>query len=110
MSILIKGMKMPTSCSDCGQFRWSNFLQSDVCRIAEAIGGNGLFKFEEEGIAKRPSWCPLVEVPPHGRLIDADDVFHVLTSYYHHSADIQHEALKEALARVSTIIEAEEGD
>ena len=20
----------------------------------------------------RPNWCPLIEVPPHGRLIDAD--------------------------------------
>ena len=51
----------------------------------------------------------VVQLPPHGRLIDADDVFHVLTSYYHHSTDFQHEALKEALARVSTIILAEEG-
>lgn len=21
---------------------------------------------------ERPSWCPLIEIPPHGRLIDAD--------------------------------------
>ena len=23
-------------------------------------------------VGDRPSWCPLIELPPHGRLIDAD--------------------------------------
>lgn len=72
MSVLIKGMKMPESCSECGQFRWNNFLQNDVCRIAEAIGDSGIFRSENEGIENRPSWCPLVSVPPHWRLIDVD--------------------------------------
>ena len=66
-----------------------------------AVIDNILFRFWQM------DWLPPV---PHGRLLDADDVFHVLTSYYHHSTDFQHEALKEALARVSTIIGAEAGD
>ena len=72
MSILIKDMEMPKSCSECGQFRWDIFLQSDVCRIAEAIGYDGIFQSEDEGIYNRPNWCPIIEVPKHGRLIDAD--------------------------------------
>lgn len=64
MSVLIKDMEMPKSCTECGQFRWSNILQSDVCRIAEAIGDSGRFHSENEGIENRPSWCPLVSVMP----------------------------------------------
>jgi thiamine monophosphate synthase len=49
MSILIKGMKMPTTCDEC-------FLPLRYCPYA----------MEKDGE------CPLIEVPPHGRLIDAD--------------------------------------
>lgn len=37
------------------------------------------------------------------RLIDADEVYKVLTDYYHQRTEIQHEALKEAIGRVPTI-------
>ena len=60
MSVLIKGMKMPESCHQC-------------------VAGYGGFCFvcsaEDDGVCPdhgRPEWCPLVELPPHGRLIDAD--------------------------------------
>ena len=101
MSVLIKDMEMP-SCNDCplaGDFK-CNLMPSipALCKEYDIAVQNG----------ERLNNCPLVKIPPHGRLIDADDVFHVLTSYYHHSTDFQHEALKEALARVSTIIEAED--
>lgn len=49
MSILIKGMEMPTSCDDC-------FLPLRYCPYAMKPNGK----------------CPIVPVPPHGRLIDAD--------------------------------------
>lgn len=69
--ILIRGMDIPKSCFECGQWRWSNFLQRYVCRIAEAIGHDGIFQSENEGIDNRPSWCPLVLLPEgHGRLVD----------------------------------------
>ena len=25
-------------------------------------------------VGRRPDWCPLIEIPPHGRLIDADEL------------------------------------
>ena len=37
------------------------------------------------------------------RLIDADVVYKVLTDYYHHKTDIQHDALKAALSKVPTV-------
>ena len=38
------------------------------------------------------------------RLIDADEAYAVLSEYYHHRTDLQHEALKEALSRVPTVV------
>ena len=37
------------------------------------------------------------------RLIDADVVYKVLTDYYHHRTETQHESLKEALSKVPTV-------
>ena len=36
------------------------------------------------------------------RLIDAEEAYKVLTDYYHHKTEIQHDALKEAIERVPT--------
>ena len=63
MSLLIKGMKMP---DDCG-----------VCPLETDYGTCGYYSlFIEAGhdseIWKRRDDCPLIELPPHGRLIDAD--------------------------------------
>ena len=60
MSILIKGMEMPKNC----------FL----CPLS-VLQGERLFCEQTKGEvvrAKIDSDCPLVEIPPHGRLIDAD--------------------------------------
>ena len=35
-----------------------------------------------------------------GDFIDRQDVYEILTEYYHHHTDIQHDALREALSRV----------
>ena len=56
-SILIKNMKIPKSCGECLDIGWHYVFD---CRLDDA----------EEG--ERLPNCPLVPVPPHGRLIDAD--------------------------------------
>ena len=45
------------------------------------------------------------------RLIDADEAYKVLSDYYHHRTEIQHEALKEAFSKVPTVdaVEAKHG-
>lgn len=60
MGVYIKGMKMPESCHEC-------------------VAGYGGFCFvappESDGICPdhgRADFCPLIEVKPHGRLIDTD--------------------------------------
>ena len=65
MSILIKGMKMPENCT--------------ICRfcVPEADPENGEMcmatgKYVPPCNTDCLENCPLVEVPPHGRLIDAD--------------------------------------
>ena len=51
MSVIVKGMEMPERCGQC-------ILRCD-CK-------------QRIYMEQRPKGCPLVEIPPHGRLIDAD--------------------------------------
>ena len=62
MSILIKGMEMPPFCdTDCPGIY---FRACPIKELGEAL----MYRYEE----KRHPDCPLIEIPPHGRLIDAD--------------------------------------
>lgn len=61
MSILIKGMEMPTSCAKCRLFG------AYGCPFIGAVG-YALTRGE------RNEDCPLVPVPDHGRLIDLDAI------------------------------------
>jgi hypothetical protein len=56
MSVLIKGMEMPTSCRAC-MFSRTDIRNVDWCVLTEK---------------DLPCDCPLVPVPPHGDLIDRD--------------------------------------
>lgn len=67
MSILIKGMKMPENCFEC-PWRCKVDPENLLCRISGEY-------FEETfsgTIQNRHKSCPLVPVPPHGRLGDLD--------------------------------------
>jgi hypothetical protein len=66
MSILIKGMKMPTRCAECRLSTVHSFNDRPLCDVLVEYMSYG------EWETKRLDNCPLVEVPPHGRLIDAD--------------------------------------
>lgn len=65
MSVLIKGMKMPTRCIAC---------QLNYDSVACILTGSRFYKCNTEFDPgeERLSDCPLVSVPPHGKLIDAD--------------------------------------
>ena len=69
MGIYIKGMEMPKNCQRCPLYLQSMDSERNVyegCAITQ--------KQYNWGLTERPSDCPLVEVPPHGRLIDADAI------------------------------------
>lgn len=61
MSVLIKGLEMPKHCWQCP-------FHDDVddCILLNQSG------MKVWGETKRLDDCPLIEVPKHGRLIDAD--------------------------------------
>lgn len=67
MSMLIKGMKMPENCFHCQMgYRYGDVDNAKLmCTITAKVIplGKSLDIMEN---------CPLVEIPPHGRLIDAD--------------------------------------
>ena len=75
MSVLIKGMEMPVNCCHCPligydpDIEWSDGGREShgayVCVLTHELIDNT--KCEEH--------CPLVQVPPHGRLIDADALY-----------------------------------
>ena len=62
MSVLIKIKKMPENCQEC-------FCLNDEYFYCQAMSRK---PSDENVIKKRPDWCPLIEIPPHGRLVDAD--------------------------------------
>ena len=65
--IYIPGMEMPDRCYACPMCS-----DTDCCGISHGsyIEYRGLDV--EVAIDHRPDWCPLIPVPDHGRLIDAD--------------------------------------
>lgn len=66
MSVLVKGMEMPTSCGNCKAFvcykQWAGDIGDSFC---------GITKNDAKAKEKNAD-CPLIHVQPHGRLIDAD--------------------------------------
>lgn len=75
MSVLIKGMKMPKSCSECRMLEGNR--DDGLCHAAERWLDDEeywrWFIFEEGDIDdSMPSNCPLIELPDHGDLVDRD--------------------------------------
>ena len=62
MGIYIKGMEMPKCCAEC-----------PINHDAECLICNNMVC--NEPYTQKADWCPLVEVPPHGRLVDADALY-----------------------------------
>ena len=112
MSVYIKGMEMPQNCGECLLAKLSPTGESLICN----------YMLSRVSWEERPFDCPLVPVPPHGRLIDADALMLEIQEYieeYSWETD-EHGwhnekwcAMKEAAMAIDaapTIIEAEEGE
>jgi len=106
MSVLIKGMMMPINCQTCP------FVQNEYPIGGEALVYRCRCTFTQV-LADKPAFernkdCPLVEIPSHGRLIDADE----LKKKYPHDEDWEYpvttnEMACEDIDDMPTIIEAE---
>ena len=69
MSVLIKGMEMPTNCADCPL----NYDQMACAVTWTRWWSDSMVIMNFDSDKERMPNCPLIEVPtPHGRLIDAD--------------------------------------
>ena len=119
MSVLIHNMEMPTSCDECELMINCDSCEGWECYCAALSKSIG---YESEIFTdKRREDCPLVPVPPHGRLIDADAILTTLQALYDERADeARYMGSKEVkvswneavyhILDAPTIIEAEEGE
>lgn len=106
MSILIHGMEMPKSCHDCEM--------SALVDVSDglAYGCQALKEMIFNNRERLPN-CPLVPVPPHGRVIDADEllsqykgnIWTAQTDYAEGLRDVAND-----IKQAPTVIEAEEGE
>lgn len=96
MSILIRGMAMPKYCEACAIFGWCR--QRNIYCMDE----------NHENFI-RPSDCPLIELPPHGRLIDADAMVKQMHDNIQKTNNVRYAWVDELdIALAPTIIEAED--
>lgn len=102
MSILIKGMAIPKSCSVCP-------LKAEV-EFDEICSQTGEYVCQYD----RADDCPIVPVhTPHGRLIDADALFDFIINIYKNAQGDARKAYRDVLDTIvadGDVIEAEEGE
>lgn len=91
-------MKMPENCDDC--------------RLNNGISCYAVPEYTEDGVVgrteDRPDWCPLVPIPPHGRLIDQDAILREVIRGDYPNQWIDKNELLRLFRNAQTIIEAEE--
>lgn len=71
MSVLVRGMGMPKNCWNCPFFHTSMYHIGDD-ELLEIYTCLRTGKRTNENVTGYMKNCPLIPVPPHGRLIDAD--------------------------------------
>ena len=109
MGVYIKGMKMPLGCDDCyfcGEMGMCSVL------VATHINSGVVGEYRYNAF-ERPPFCPLIPVPDHGRLIDADELYDTLDGGYDIDFDEVPETKAELLAMIKrqvTIIPASKED
>lgn len=106
MSVLIKDMSLPSSCSDCPlNYDMMSCIITGTRWWSDRIMLMG-FDCDNERLYD----CPLIEIPtPHGRLGDLDKL---KAQYVHSKADDEIESawisnIRRAIANAPTVIEAE---
>lgn len=109
MSVLIKGMKMPKRCDEC-EFAQDDSWYGLHCTIQTDEDG-WLMDVSSIETDRHPD-CPIVELPPHGRLIDGDIAEVIVTDEKDEVGGFLDGILYAAdwIANQPTIIEAEEVD
>ena len=110
MSVLIKGMEMPTSC-------WVCPCECDYSHCGKSVCGITAESTLENRENRRDD-CPLIPVPPHGRLIDADNLrrlydptdyeLDVMSEDYFYRCHVAIPVIQQNIDDMPTIIPADE--
>ena len=98
MGIYLPNMEMPKGCFDC------NFAVDGTCVAMQPIRTRN-WKAKDT-----TNYCPLIPVPPHGRLIDADSMEKEVCGGCVHGEHKYANCIDCALANAPTIIKAEEDE
>lgn len=98
--LIIKGMEMP---KDYKQRSVTLDRQTD-----DGILRLFVSDFDSEAMKYSCRVYPIVEVPTHGRLIDADQLHSLLTDMWHSNHNLSIIDVLRAVCSLPTIIEAEE--
>ena len=102
MSVLVKGMEMPSGCNMC-QLR-DLCYDYYICRAKKL--NDGRYLDVDDVTNRRHLYCPLIEVPaPHSRLIDADELIGYLNEWL--SDPVALSGFTRIINHQPTIIEAE---
>ena len=102
MGVYIKGMEMPKNCCGCEFSAYTPTGSIPYCRrTRKDLAADVYFN-------KRDSDCPLIPVPPHGRLIDADALT-ISTAVPLDGKPYQYVHI-DNIKGAPTILEAEEGE
>ena len=105
MSVLVKGMEMPSGCNMC-QLR-DLCYDYYICRAKKL--NDGRYLDVDDVVNRRHRNCPLTEIPtPHGRLIDADELIRYLNEWI--SDPVALSGFTRIINHQPTIIEAEVSD
>ena len=68
MSVIVKNMEMPKNCQECDLY------------IEGACYAKGYRDYRSIMDTAKPDDCPLVELPPHGRLGDLDALYEEISN------------------------------
>ena len=107
MSIIVRNMEMPKNCAYCplSEYRNTSLGQILDCKRIGTVGT--ALRDTHDVLNRRHPNCPLIELPPHERLI----VEKTITEIRYHDADGYHivngEQLCELEIDAPTVIEAE---
>lgn len=81
MAFIVKGLNMPTCCDMC------EFCIQDFDNLVAFCSASNIYwnNISDVPYDKCHPSCPLIELPPHGRLIDADKLLtdRMKSKYYH---------------------------
>ena len=104
MSVLVKGMEMPKNCYDCEVID----IVKDCPHYYSPTDAYCQIPWLRK---RRHENCPLVPVPPHGRLIDADALYEEIDNLWDGRAlsPVGATVLSQ-IGNADTIIPAEEGN